>query len=97
MNFIFSNTVFIHSHTTDDGHTVTHSHPYLPSSHHSHSSQSLSLVSLLNLSAASVEAAGHTPVPSAPVLYNSIFNTCIAEISAARIPGLDLRGPPAVR
>ena len=94
---MFSNIVFIHSHTTDDGSRVTHSHPYLPSAHHSHSSQSLSLISLLNLTAASVEASGHTPVLNAPVLYSCIFNSCIAEISAARILRMDLRGPPAVR
>ena len=94
---MFSNTVFIHSHITDDGHRVTHSHPYLPPSHHSHSSQSLSLISLLNLTAASVEMSGHTPVPNAPVLYSRIFNSCIADISAARIHDMDLRGPPVVR
>ena len=34
VNFVFSNTVFMHSHISDDGRTVTHSHPYMPSGHH---------------------------------------------------------------
>lgn len=53
VNFMFSNTIFMHSHTGADGKTVTHSHPYLPTSGHQHSAQSLNLISIFNASAAS--------------------------------------------
>lgn len=43
VNFMLSNTVFVHTHYTPDGRAVSHSHPYLPSGDgsHSHSQHSL--------------------------------------------------------
>ncbi|MDE6098179.1 MAG: hypothetical protein K2G24_04765 [Muribaculaceae bacterium] len=96
VNFMFSNTVFVHSHHTDDGRRITHSHPYLPSSHHSHSAQSLSLISLMNISAASAEAA-------CPIVHTALTQLCVTMechcstyARMAELPCENPRGPPAM-
>lgn len=94
VNFMFSNTVFIHSHTTDDGRTVTHSHPYLPSSHHSHNAQSISLISLLNLTAASAVTTNVAMHIHAPLRYETIvYKYCVAA-TASYLQCSGLRSPP---
>lgn len=42
------NALCLHTHTDAAGNTVTHSHPYLPSAQHSHSSTALDTINLLN-------------------------------------------------
>lgn len=96
VNFMFSNTVFIHSHTTDDGRTVTHSHPYLPSSHHSHNAQSLSLISLLNLTAASSETTSGTMQIQLPRQFETIVCTYRLYVHAGQLKSSGLRSPPAM-
>lgn len=47
--FLFcANTLFIHTHVADDGVYVVHSHPFLPHSSHTHSTQALQVISLAN-------------------------------------------------
>lgn len=48
VNFMFANSVFMHSHKLADGSLVCHSHPYNPSSGHTHSSNIISLISSFN-------------------------------------------------
>ncbi|MDE6525764.1 MAG: hypothetical protein K2L75_00790 [Muribaculaceae bacterium] len=96
VNFVFSNTVFIHSHHISGGRSVTHSHPYLPSSHHSHNAQELSLIASFNMTAASAMEADFAPVFSAPLCYTVIEQECVQAATAASLPGAKLRGPPLV-
>lgn len=53
VNFMFANTIFVHTHKLADGSVVCHSHPYQHSGTHSHSATSLSLISTLNNTATS--------------------------------------------
>ena len=57
------NTVFVHTHFLSDGSAVSHSHPYLPSSHHSQSEASLLSIAQYNADVATMEGSasyGHT-------------------------------------
>lgn len=66
VNFMFANVLFTHTHSLDNGASITHSHPYLPSSHHSHSGTSLDNIAAMNAAALTVRAsfhAGHLFVP----------------------------------
>ncbi|RXE73989.1 hypothetical protein ED551_05655 [Muribaculaceae bacterium Isolate-013 (NCI)] len=94
VNFMFSNALFIHSHHLAGGRTVTHSHPYLPSSHHTHTSQSIDLISAFNCAASAADAAA-SPTLSAP-------HQCVVvmepprelSLTCAVTPTARLRGPP---
>lgn len=45
----------MHSHVSDDGRIITHSHPYLPSAGHGHTAMQLDQIAGFNMSAASME------------------------------------------
>lgn len=56
MNFVFANTVFMHTHTLADGSRISHSHPYLPSTGgHTHSALSLDNIASFNAAAQNIE------------------------------------------
>ena len=94
VNFMFSNAVFIHSHHLAGGRTVTHSHPYLPSSHHTHTSQSLDLISAFNCAASAAEAVA-APTLSAPHQCAVAMDTPQElTLTCACKPAARLRGPP---
>lgn len=94
VNFMFSNTVFVHYHLLSEGKIVAHSHPYNPSSHHTHTAKALDLIASLNLAAASADPTIPTPAPTiaqqCAVIENHYTDatTCDAHCSAT------LRGPP---
>ncbi|MDE5642556.1 MAG: hypothetical protein K2F74_04755 [Muribaculaceae bacterium] len=94
VNFMFSNTVFIHSHHLAGGRTVTHSHPFQPSSHHSHSQQSLDLISSLNCTAGSAEAVDCPPLSAAPQSYSLLECQCRTIAATVAPANASLRGPP---
>lgn len=96
VNFVFSNTVFMHSHIFDDGRTVTHSHPYMPSGHHAHSSVSLDLVAQFNASAASMESTSAVVVDGAYVQCSELVCRDIQSFSLACAGAYTLRGPPVI-
>lgn len=96
VNFMFSNTVFIHTHTTDSGRVVAHSHPYLPSSHHNHSTQGLDLISVLNLYAASTEGTSYAPYFAASTSYLVIGDNYQTHLLAKHSRCHNLRAPPAL-
>lgn len=94
VTFIGGNTLCVHTHVGPKG-IVTHSHPYLPSSQHSHTaSQFDSLAAVNSLSFDNSDApaaiAGASPAvcrleaPSVQLTWNTVF---------AATP--DRRGPPA--
>lgn len=96
VNFVFADTLFIHTHSDSLGHSITHSHPYCPQSSHSHSSQSLDQIAGFNLAASCMNAA----VLEGPARPEILLTTIVTEIC---IPSLQetektfsLRGPPAV-
>ncbi|MDE5649692.1 MAG: hypothetical protein K2I35_01575, partial [Duncaniella sp.] len=76
VNFMFSNTVFIHYHLLSEGGTVAHSHPYKSSSQHTHSTKELNLISSLNCAAASADTASPVLTLTAPLYYTVIECHC---------------------
>lgn len=90
------NTVFVHTHHFADGHTVSHSHPYVPSSNHSHSALSLMSIAQFNAAAASMEGTSG--------LLTGYDETFKVEIECEKrestvsihISGEAKRGPPAI-
>ena len=94
VNFIFANTVFSHTHQEVTGRLVTHSHPYNPAGHHSHSSHSLDQIAAVNAAAAAFEGA-QTPVLD--VVRCVTMTLCVegcAEMATTRPAAVTLRGPP---
>lgn len=96
VNFMLSNTVFVHTHYTPDGRAVSHSHPYLPSGDgsHSHSQHSLDQIQSFNLASASFNT-------SAPMVLDyvcgkgmAIEPQAVQHACIAIITGYPLRAPP---
>lgn len=55
VNFVFSNIVFTHTHKDGTYGVITHSHPYLPSSGHTHSHNSLDQIAGFNAAVAAFQ------------------------------------------
>ena len=96
VNFVFANTVFMHAHQLYDGRTVTHSHPYLPSSAHGHTADALALISQLNLAAASMEGSSALSIDSMPEPWSKVVCLCVDLCAEAVVGVAALRGPPAI-
>lgn len=94
VNFVFANTVFVHTHQGLSGGVVTHSHPFQPSSQHGHNSQSFDQIAAFNAAASSIEGAA-APAIAAP-------EVSLAEVTCAETVGAltavnrstETRGPP---
>ncbi len=97
VNFTFANTLFMHTHSLDNGARVTHSHPYLPSSHHSHSGSTLDNIAAMNSAAVTMRAS--LPAGFHFVGGNSFvsldFADCEGTVFTASL-SCSLRAPPAV-
>lgn len=93
--FVGGNTLCVHTHIGPAG-AVTHSHPYLPSSSHTHSVAQFETLALLN---ATTFDPADTPLPApAPRLLVSEI-AAPAAIGRAALPAAVLparRGPPAL-
>lgn len=89
------NTVFMHTHHGIDGRSITHSHPYVPSSSHSHSALSLDQIAGFNLSAASAQAASAivTGTPFSRVI-STHYITFTPHTVRHTCPAISLRAPP---
>lgn len=95
VSFMFTNTVFMHTHYCIDGGIVTHSHPYVPSSSHTHSALSLDQIAGFNFAASSAQA-------SSAVIACAPFSRIITQSYIAYLPGttrhicpaISLRAPP---
>lgn len=95
VNFVFSNSVFIHSHVAADGRLVTHSHPYIPTAGHGHSAMQLDQIASFNASAASVNVVADTAVPT-PEGEVAFINTDYSSAAISHIAAAGaLRGPPS--
>lgn len=92
--FVCGNTLCLHSHRIGD-YTVVHSHPYLPSSNHSHSQQSLNTIAAFNTTPVLNETAPTEPAAptfSIVALMASAIRTFISQyLSELNL----LRAPPA--
>ncbi|MGM9861981.1 MAG: hypothetical protein ACI30W_05235 [Muribaculaceae bacterium] len=93
--FCCGNTLFIHSHTYA-GSTIVHSHPYLPSSHHSHSAADYGAVSWCNaaIAAMKAETALQPMVPTMPIA--TIATAVAVRQLCAGITHYAGRAPPCV-
>lgn len=94
VNFVFANTVFVHTHTGLDGRAVTHSHPYLPSSGHTHSAASLSLIAAFNAAAAAFEGSYVTPMFVHDACFGCVSDRLRCDCVALKADARVLRGPP---
>ena len=95
VNFMFSNTLFTHAHKGADGRTETHSHPYLPSAGHGHSSNSLDLVSAFNMAASAAQASQAPALCVSAGSYSLITEYIIPLALAGPVKVRFLRGPPS--
>lgn len=92
--FAAGNTMFVHTHVGPKG-AVTHSHPYLPSSHHGHSVVEFSSIAVLN--ASGYDGAGSdgcfvaSPLRSCEYLMPA---ECLACAGGADVRLQSLRAPP---
>lgn len=95
VNFMFANTIFVHTHRISDSRVVFHSHPYSASSQHTHSESDLSLISAFNAATTSAEAVDSAPV--AGITLPSVTLECRYVRAHVCADGLDAvsRGPPA--
>lgn len=94
--FVCANTLCLHIHV-DDGAIVAHSHPYLPSAHHSHSgSQSVGLA-LVN-SMAFDDCVGALDLNVTPTLsaVSGAVADVIGRLGTRCLDAACRRGPPAL-
>lgn len=93
VNFVFSNTVFIHTHIDGD-HSYTHSHPYLPSSSHGHSQNAVNLIAGFNAIAAAFQGVTTLNIQQPIVPASTVDYIFKPETSRGSEFSLALRGPP---
>lgn len=96
VNFVFSNVSYMHTHTLGDGSQVTHSHPYVPSSQHSHSSSQAGSITQANNIAAGFDAPAVVSVQplmrELEIIYSDFdVARTLVEVMLVNV----LRGPPA--
>ncbi len=94
--FYCGNALFLHTHIIGDT-TVVHSHPYLPSGHHSHSAQSLESITGFNSSLFAMQPADEACCTAPDLQCCDIATACTlrpAVSAAIRITAP--RAPPAV-
>lgn len=95
--FACGNTMFTHSHVGADGGVVTHSHPYLPSAHHTHSATQLLTLTAFNGIAFDGAATGQGSfIPPVPVCREASRMTEAPRLYSAEMSARSLRAPPAV-
>ncbi len=94
VHFVMANTVFMHTHRCFDGHTVTHSHPYLPSAHHTQSQQALDSLSIFNAVAGSMDVSPYVSVADAESAFTVIADKCLVFVTVAFLRVSGLRDPP---
>lgn len=85
----------MHTHVGSDGRHITHSHPFIPSSGHTHSAMQLDQIAGFNASATAMDVAGATAIlPSAEFILLS-ENHSNFDIIAGISLSCSLRAPPS--
>lgn len=94
--FVGANTLCLHIHVSD-GAIVSHSHPYLPSAHHSHSGAQLAGIALVN-SMAFDDSVSFPDFCSAPMLMvvSGVVSDVIGCLCANYFDTACRRGPPVL-
>ena len=96
VNFVFMNTVFVHTHLMADGTAISHSHPYLPSSTHTHSAASLMSIAQFNAAVTTMESSVcHAHVFCCNEWESAVVNDSLQCIKI-NVISETLRGPPAL-
>lgn len=88
------NTVFIHTHLLDDGSAISHSHPYIPSSHHTHSCALLMSIAQFNASAATMEGTFSYYLTRFDPDWKDILSDVPVHFIKINVRSEALRGPP---
>ena len=94
VNFIFSNTVFTHTHNDVTDGTVTHSHPYLPSSGHGHTHNSFDQIAGFNAAVAAFQGTAVLELSAPETQAYSIECLYKPTSFVARENLISLRAPP---
>ena len=92
ISYYAENTLFVHTHQFSWG-KVTHSHPYLPSSSHSHSETECSTITLLNDILLLLPLA--VAIVSSYRLIDTFYNSFISFVRKAELYLLSERSPPS--
>lgn len=96
VNFMFANTVFMHSHTLSDGSLVCHSHPFQHTGTHSHSAASLNTISAFNSAATGFQGTGVLVLAvHSSVLFN-LYQATLIEWDFSHPSTSFLRAPPVL-
>lgn len=92
--FYCGNTLFLHTHEVE-GTKIIHSHPYLPSSHHTHSSQAFQHIFGINATLHSMQP-GEDSIHELFLTISAelIFNICKISLHPAQKSLLASRAPP---
>lgn len=88
------NTVFVHTHLLDDGSAISHSHPYIPSSHHTHSYASLMSIAQFNAAAATMEGSLSYDITRFDPDWKDIVYDVLIHFIKINVRSEALRGPP---
>lgn len=93
--FYCGNTVFIHSHLYQ-GHRITHSHPYLPGSEHSHNAVELAFIAQSNEIATGAIAPSDIVSPALQAVLLAVIECGVnIDLEPVEIAFCTVRGPPA--
>lgn len=95
VHLVVGNTLFMHTHVNAAGCPVTHSHPFLPSSHHQHTGSGMAAVASFNLAVQTMLSGAAQVDMHAPVAE---YVDRAEYLPASGLPGHELilpkRGPP---
>lgn len=90
------NTAFVHTHLMSDGSAVSHSHPYLPSSQHSHSAASFLSIAQFNTTAATMEGTAYYAHAFYDTDWKDIATDVTIHFKKINVINEALRGPPVL-
>ena len=92
--FVGGTTLFMHTHTLE-GHTITHSHPYLPSVPHTHSAQAFQYIAAAMMAVHQMCMPDEVPVTSPSEVFTILTDAVRMCSLTARASSVHMRGPPA--
>ena len=94
--FFCGNTLCLHTHIIE-GNKIVHSHPYIPSSHHSHSTQALESIAGFNATLLAMQAADEIHCEPAQQPCHSIEQPrCTTQPDSVLIFHSAPRAPPCI-
>lgn len=94
VNFMFSNTIFMHVHKDVNGNPITHSHPYIPNSGHTHTGNTINLLSGMNMSALTAVSSASPMLSTPETVLFKLISVSVTYACDNFISTFSLRGPP---